>query len=349
MKAVVIDEFGVRPQVRDVPDPVCTADGVVIAVEATGVCRSDWHAWRGHDPSVRLPHVAGHELAGRIVTVGDHVRGWQPGDRVTVPFVCACGSCPQCAVGDQQICDNQFQPGSTHWGSFAELVAIEQANVNLVRLPGGLDSVTAAALGCRFGTAYRAVLRLGEVRAGEWVAVHGCGGAGISAVLLAVAAGANVVAVDLSPLALALAARLGAVATINASEVPDTAAAVREVTGGGAHLSLDCVGHPSTCAASVDSLRKRGRHVQVGLLPPAQGVAPIPMHRVIGDELRILGSHGIQAHEYPNMFRLIERSGLDLTEIVGRQIGLDDVPAALESMNEPVPAQAGVTVVDLDG
>lgn len=259
-----------------------------------------------------------------------------------MPFVCARGTCPQCAVGDRQICDNQFQPGSTHWGSFAKLVAIEHANVNLVRLPDGLDSVTAAALGCRFGTAYRGVLRLGEVKAGEWVAVHGCGGAGISAVMLAVAAGANVVAVDLSPLALALAVRLGATATIDASAVPDTAAAVRDVTGGGAHPSLDCVGHPSTCAASVDSLRKRGRHVQVGLLPPAKGVAPIPMHRVIGDELRILGSHGIQAHEYANMFRLIERSGLDLTEIVGRRIGLDEVPAALESMNEPVPAQAGV-------
>ncbi|WP_436497106.1 zinc-dependent alcohol dehydrogenase family protein [Actinokineospora sp. HUAS TT18] len=347
MRAVVFETFGVTPEVREVADPTATPDGVVIAVEATGVCRSDWHAWRGHDPSVALPHVAGHEFAGRIVSVGELVRDWRPGDRVTAPFVCACGACPQCAVGDQQICDHQFQPGSTHWGSFAEQVAVERADVNLVRLPESLGSITAAALGCRFGTAFRAVLRVGELRAGEWVAVHGCGGAGLSAVMVAVAAGARVVAVDLSPDALALAESLGAVATVNGADVEDTGAAVREITGGGAHLSLDCVGHPTTCASSVDSLRKRGRHVQVGLMPPTQGVPPIPMHRVIGDELRILGSHGVQAHEYPAMFRLIEQSRLDLGVIVGDRIGLSDVPAALEAMNNPVPARAGVTVVDL--
>lgn len=346
MRAVVITEFGVKPLVQDVAEPKPSRDGVVVRVEATGVCRSDWHAWRGHDPSVALPHVAGHELAGRIVEVGPEVRGWRPGERVTVPFVCACGACPQCASGNQQVCDRQFQPGSTHWGSFAEFVALDHAEANLVRLPESIDSAAAAALGCRFGTAYRAVLRQGEVRAGQWVAVHGCGGAGISAVLLAVAAGARVVAVDLSRSALALASSLGAEVVIDASEA-DVAAAVREVTGGGAHVSLDCVGHPATCAASVACLRKRGRHVQVGLMPPSQGVAPIPMHQVIADELVLLGSHGIQAHEYPAMLGMVEKSGMDLSRLVGARIDLDGVPNALVAMNDAVPGQAGVTVVEL--
>jgi D-arabinose 1-dehydrogenase-like Zn-dependent alcohol dehydrogenase len=347
VRAVVFEKFGATPEVREVEDPEPAPDGVVVTVEATGVCRSDWHAWRGHDPDVTLPHVPGHELAGRVRAVGERVRRWRPGDRVTVPFVCACGFCAQCASGNQQICDHQFQPGFTGWGSFAELVALDHADVNLVRLPEGLGPVTAAALGCRFGTAFRAVLRQGELSAGEWVAVYGCGGAGLSAVMLAVAAGARVVAVDLSPEALALAKALGAEATIDAAQEP--VAAVRELTGGGAHLSLDCAGLPATCAASVAGLRKHGRHVQVGLLPPEQGVPPIPMHRVIADELRILGSHGLQAHEYPAMLDFVARSGLDLTRLVSRRIGLDEAPRALAGMDDPVPARPGVTVVEFAG
>jgi alcohol dehydrogenase len=349
VRAVVFDKFGVLPEVRDVPDPVAAPGGVVIEVEATGVCRSDWHSWRGHDPTVKLPHVAGHELAGRVVEVGEAVRGWQAGARVTVPFVCACGSCAECASGNQQICDREFQPGATHWGSFAERVAIDHADVNLVALPDSLSSVVAAALGCRFGTAFRAVLRQGGVRAGQWVAVYGCGGAGISAVLLAVAAGARVVAVDLSADARALAGRLGAAITVDAGEFdrPESIAEnVRALTGGGAHVSLDCVGSPGTCAASIGSLRKRGRHVQVGLMPPAQGIAPIPMHRVIGGELQILGTHGLQAHEYPEMLRVVSGAGINLELLVGKRVGLDDVPRALAEMNDPVPAHAGVTVVE---
>ena len=344
MRAVVYPGFGAEPQVRDVPDPVPGPDGVVVAVEATGVCRSDWHGWRGHDSTISLPHVPGHELAGRVVATGDRVRRWRPGDRVTVPFVCACGTCEQCATGNHQICVNQTQPGFTHWGSFAELVALDHADVNLVRLPADLDSTTAAALGCRFGTAFRAVLRQGQVSAGQWVAVHGCGGAGISAVMLAVAAGARVVAVDLSPEALALATKLGAEVALRANG--DTVTAIREVTGGGAHVSLDCVGLPQTCADSVASLRPRGRHVQIGLMPPGQGIPPIPMHRVIADELVLLGSHGIQAHEYPEMLAVIRRSTVDLAALVGRRITLDEAPAALTAMDDPVGG-AGVTVVEL--
>ena len=347
VRAVVFEKFGGPLEVREVPGPEPAADGVVVRVEATGVCRSDWHGWRGHDPDVTLPHVPGHELAGRVVAAGDRVDRWRPGDRVTVPFVCACGTCAQCASGNQQVCDHQFQPGFTGWGSFAELVALDHADVNVIRLPEDLDSVTAAALGCRFATAFRAVLRQGALSAGQWAAVHGCGGVGMSTVLLAVAAGARVVAVDVSKRALDMARRLGAHVTVNAAESSDTAAAVREHTGGGAHLSLDCVGAPETCAASVASLRKRGRHVQVGLMPPELGTPPIPMHRVIADELQILGSHGIQAHEYPAMLEFVERSGLDLGGLVGRRITLEQAPDALADMDGPAPAEAGVTVVDL--
>lgn len=346
MRAVVFDEYGREPELREVPDPAPAPHGVVVRVEATGLCRSDWHAWAGHDPTIRLPHVPGHELAGVVAEVGPDVTRWRPGDRVTVPFVCACGTCPRCLAGDHQICDRQTQPGFTGWGSFADLVALDHADVNLVALPDGLDAATAAGLGCRFATAYRAVLAQGRVRAGEWVAVHGCGGVGLSAVMIASAAGAHVVAVDVNPAALDLARQLGAGVTVDASAGDDTGRAVRRASGGGVHVSLDALGSQGTCAASIRSLRKRGRHVQVGLLPPALGEPALPMSRVIFHELEIVGSHGMAAHAYDEMLGLVASGRLQPERLVTRRIGLADAGRALAAMGEP-GGPAGVTVVEL--
>lgn len=341
MRAVVFEKFGERAEVREVPDPVPAPHGVVVRVEATGLCRSDWHGWMGHDPDIRLPHVPGHELAGVVEAVGADVLDRRPGDRVTVPFVCACGTCASCAAGDHQVCERQTQPGFTHWGSFAEYVALDHAAVNLVDVPDELSFATAAGLGCRFATAFRAVVAQGRVAAGEWVAVHGCGGVGLSAVMIAAASGARVVAVDVSPAALDLARTFGAAHCLNASEVPDVAAAVRELTGGGAHLSLDALGSPVTCAASVGGLRRQGRHVQVGLLPRDPVV---PMGRVIGLELELLGSHGMAAHAYPRMLEMVRAGVLRPDLLVTSTITLDAAPAALEAMG--AAPGAGVTIIE---
>ena len=335
MRAVVYEAFGRMPTVETVPDPAPAAHGAVVRVEASGLCRSDWHGWMGHDPDIRrFPHVPGHELAGTVQAVGADVRRWRAGDRVTVPFVCACGSCPQCAAGNHQVCDRQTQPGFTHWGSFAELTALDWADVNLVPLPDELESETAAALGCRFATAYRAVLQVGRVRAGEWVAVHGCGGVGLSAVMIAAAAGARVIAVDVSAAALDLAREVGAELAVPAGTD------VRELTGGGVHASLDAIGSEGVCAASISGLRKRGRHVQIGLLPDPPRV---PMGLVIGRELEVLGSHGMAAHAYPEMLGLVEAGRLRPGELISRRIGLDKAPEALAAMSDASPT--GVTVI----
>jgi 2-desacetyl-2-hydroxyethyl bacteriochlorophyllide A dehydrogenase len=335
VRAVVYEAFGQEPRVESVADPAPSAHGAVIRVVATGLCRSDWHGWMGHDPDIRrFPHVPGHELAGVVEAVGDRVARWAPGDRVTVPFVCACWTCAQCAAGDHQICDRQTQPGFTHWGSFAELTAVDWADVNLVALPDGLEFDAAAALGCRFATAYRAVLHVGRVRAGEWVAVHGCGGVGLSAVMIAVAAGARVVAVDVSEASLSRAREAGAEIAVAPG------ADIRELTGGGAHASLDAIGSEAACAASVAGLRKRGRHVQVGLLPDPPRV---PMSLVIGRELELLGSHGMAAHAYPAMLALVEAGRLRPAELVTSRIGLDEAPRALVAMTDASPV--GITVI----
>jgi alcohol dehydrogenase len=343
MKAILYEAFSQPPKLVNLPDPAPKPHGVVIRVMATGVCRSDWHGWVGHDADIVLPHVPGHELAGIVEAVGNEVTRWKPGDRVTVPFVGGCGSCPECHAGHQQVCDNQFQPGFTHWGSFAEYVSIERADLNLVALPESLDFATAASLGCRFVTSFRAVIDQGKVSAGQWVAVHGCGGVGLSAIMIAVAAGANVAAVDISEPALALARKLGAVATVNARDVDDVPAAVLEISGGGVHVSLDALGAIGTCVNSIHSLRKRGKHIQVGLMLGDDSTPPVPMGRVISHELEILGSHGMQAHRYGAMFEMIAAGRLKPAELVGRKITLAQSIDALMGMDRF--EGVGVTVV----
>lgn len=343
MKAVLFDQFGVTPKIANVPDPTPDFKGVVIEVGATGVCRSDWHGWMGHDPDITLPHVPGHELAGRVAAVGREVRRWQVGDRVTVPFVGGCGTCPECHAGHQQVCHNQFQPGFTHWGSFAQYVAIGQADLNLVALPETMSFETAASLGCRFATAFRAVVDQGRVRAGEWVAVHGCGGVGLSALMIARAIGAQTVAIDISEEKLTLARSCGATQTIDATAVGDVVQAVRDITGGGAHVSLDALGHPTTFFNSVSNLRKRGRHVQIGLLLAEQATPAAPMAKVIGDELEILGSHGMQAHRYDAMLAMIQSGLLSPNKLIGDQISLEASIEALTGMD--TFAGIGATVI----
>jgi alcohol dehydrogenase len=344
LKAAIYHAFGEPLGIEELPDPEPAAGGVVISVKATGLCRSDWHGWMGHDPDIRLPHVPGHELAGVIEAVGEEVANWQPGDRVTLPFVCGCGACPQCDSGNHQVCDYQFQPGFTHWGSFAEYVAIDYADVNLVRLPEALDFVTAASLGCRFATSFRAVADQGKVSAGQWVAVHGCGGVGLSAVMIAKALDASVVAIDIDDKKLDLARRIGADVSINARKVDAVAESIKVSTGGGAHVSIDALGSIETCSNSIAGLRKRGKHIQVGLMTGDDRRAALPMDRVIADELEILGSHGMQAHRYAELFDMIQAGKLRPERLVGRTISLEDAVVRLPEMNNFTGS--GVTVID---
>lgn len=344
MRALVYDSFGGTPSVREVADPECRHDGVVVRVQATGLCRSDWHAWSGHDPDVRLPHIPGHEYAGILATIGAGVRGWSTGQRVTVPFVCACGNCEQCSRGDQQICDRQVQPGFDLPGSFAELVAVPRAEVNLVALPETVEVGAAAALGCRFATAYRAVVQQGQVRAGQWVAVHGCGGVGLSAVQIAVSRGARVLAVDPSAGARAAATAFGAEVVLDgARDDGEILAAVRDATGGGVQLSLDAFGSRSTFARSIAGLRKRGRHVQVGLMTGADAHPDLDAAAVLSRELEIVGSHGMAAHSYGAMLADIAAGRLDPAALVRRTLTLDEAAAALMTMDSA--PLAGVSVV----
>jgi len=344
VRAVQFTQYGAALALVSMDEPLCPPDGVLVGVSATGVCRSDWHAWQGHDP-VQLPHVPGHEFAGVITEVGPEVTRRQVGERVTVPFVCGCGRCEFCLGGNAQVCLQQTQPGFTGPGSFAELVAIQAADLNVVPLPDFVDFVTAASLGCRFATAYRALTAHGRVQRNDWVAVHGCGGVGLSAVMIATALGARVVAVDLSSAALQRARELGAEVLVFGGD--SATRRVVEVTGGGASVSVDAVGSTSTALASVNCLRPRGRHVQIGLLLGRHATPPLPMDRVIAKELEIYGSHGMAARDYPALLDLVASGAVRPDRLVGQVIGLEEAGSALAAMSSP-PTTAGITVIRLD-
>lgn len=333
MRAILYDAVGAPPMLRDVDEPVCPPDGAVVEVKATGICRSDWHAWRGHDP-VRLPHVPGHEFAGLVAQVGEEVTGFGPGDRVTAPFVNGCGRCEWCRAGAAQVCPDQTQPGFTQWGSFAERVVVRAADTNLVRLPGSLDFVSAAALGCRFATAFRALTGHGSLRPDALVAVFGAGGVGLSAIMIAVALGHRVLAIDPSPAANALAASLGAVIV---HEVVDRA-----------DLAIDAYGSAATALASVRSLRRGGRHVQVGLMLGPDAAAPLPWDLVVARELHVAGSHGMAAADYPAMLEMVADGRLAPRRLVGTVIPLAEAGTALTAMDSPIPAHSGIVVAVID-
>lgn len=344
MRAVLMDAIAGPLAVRRVPEPTAPDGGVVVQVHATGLCRSDWHAWAGHD-DITLPHVPGHELAGVVTEIGAGVNNWRVGDRVTVSFVEGCGRCEWCMTGNAQVCPDQEQPGFTHWGSFAEYVALHAADTNLVAVPDEVTFEAAASLGCRFATAYRALVGRAHLQAGEWVSVVGAGGVGLSAVMIAKALGAQVIAIDRHEGALARATEFGAdhVLVADGGDIP---AQAHELTGG-THVAIDAVGTEQACADSILSLRRRGRHVQVGLLPPVEGHPRVPMARAIGWELDLLGSHGMAAVDYPEMLALIESGALRPQSLIERVVGLDEAAGLLPAMETATPA--GMTIINPQG
>jgi alcohol dehydrogenase len=345
MRAALIEAFKQPLVVRNVDEPACPPDGAIVSVKACGVCRSDWHAWTGADPDVAAPHVPGHEFAGVVEEVGRDCRRFKRGDRVTAPFILACGQCADCIGGDPTVCNFQHVVGFSSWGAFAERIAVPRADFNLVRLPETIGFTAAAGMGCRVTTSFRAVVDRAKLQPGEWLAIHGAGGVGLSALLIGIAIGASVLAIDVNEDALKLAQVLGATKTLNVAGLTDVGAAVRDATNGGAHVSLDALGITATFHNSIRGLRKLGRHVQIGMPLGRHAEPTIPLLELVySRQISVMGTRGIPASRFPALFEMIAAGHLDPARLVTHTISLAEAGPALEAMNGYTGA--GITVID---
>ena len=342
MRAAVFEGVEEPLQVRDVEEPRADDDEIVVRTEACGVCRSDWHAWQGDwswigvMPTEGL--IFGHEVAGTVDEVGDDVERFREGDRVTVPFNLSDGTCIHCRSGRSNICERMVPMGFLEMapGGFAERFPIREADHNAVALPEGADPVSVAGLGCRFATAFHGLAHRVDLDPGDWVAVHGCGGVGLSAVHVADALGANVIAVDIAEEKLEKAENLGADETVDASGDGDVPQQVKGFTDGsrGADVSVDALGIAETCRNSVNSLGKGGQHLQIGLTTQEEGgEVSLPVDVMAMDEREFYGSFGMPPNEFGEIFRMMEYGKIDPSRIVSETIALADVPGTIASMD----------------
>jgi propanol-preferring alcohol dehydrogenase len=212
------------------------------------------------------------------------------------------------------------------------------ADMNCIELPEGVDELAAAALGCRFMTAWRAVQSQGAVRGGETVAVFGCGGVGQAAVEIAAVLGARVIAVDVDDRKLAKMKDLGADAVVNSGGLSGEEAAlkVKAITDGGvgADLAVDALGIRNTMIGALMSLRKGGRLAQVGLTSQAeQGMVALPTDLIVVNEWEIRGSLGNPQGGYRDLLAMVARGKLNPTRLVSEQVRLSDVARVLDDMD----------------
>lgn len=341
MRAAVLRDFNQDLVLETVADPACPDNGVVLEVAACGVCRSDFHGWAGEHPKVNPGDILGHEYCGTVVAAGPQAKH-KIGDRLIAPFILSCGSCPACHTGVSNTCAHQIVPGFGTQGAYAEFVAVPFDH-NLVPLPDTMTPALAAGLGCRVTTAWHALTDRANVRAGEWVAVHGTGGIGLATLLLAKALGAQVVVVDVVDEKLTHAKGLGADAAINARDT-DVAAAIHDITGGGAHVSIEALGIAATTNASIDCLRVLGRHVQVGMPAGASGTMQINMRGIYSKQLAFFGTRGMPAWKYPTLLDMIARGQVDIRPMVAREVTLSGASAELAAMRGPTaPGTAVIT------
>ena len=344
MRAAIFDAYRAPLRVESVPDPAVPADGILVRVLACGICRSDWHGWVGTDPDVHLPHVPGHEFSGSVESVGPACRRWRRGDRVVAPFIISCGRCAACRAGEATVCPDQYLPGFTGWGAFADLVAIPHADFNITPLPEGMEPVEASAMGCRLTTAFRGLIDRAALAPGEWLAIHGCGGVGLSAVMLGSAIGAKVIAVDIRDDKLTFAKELGAEVALNAHAPKNAAEAIRDLTDGGAHVAVDALGITETMRSSILCLRPLGRHVQIGM-PAGSHVAPeIPMDVLYRRQLTLHGSRGMAAHRFDALLEMVRARRIAPGRLVTRRVSLEQAGEVLAGMDRF--EELGIAVID---
>jgi len=347
MQAAVLVEFG-RVEVQDVPVPQIDAGEALIQVEACGICRSDWHLWRG-DPSLvmymewsggKLPIIMGHEVVGTVAAVGKDVTEVQEGDKVVVPASSTGDGrrCVFCRNGSSNICEHLWIPGFGTDGGYAQYMRVPAGSVaDLVKVPETLQNKTSwlAITGCGMGTAFNAVVDKAQVQPGEKVVITGVGGVGLSAVAIAAQAGAQVFAVDLNAEALERAKTLGATDTVPVEqEDAKLTEKITEAAGGLVDVAIDTTGNPTVGVGALLAVRPGGRMVLSGLMVKGAETLPLPADAVVAREITFKGALMLAAQRYVTLFGMLTRGDVDLDPVIYREIGVDQVQEAFQAMSE---------------
>lgn len=356
MRAAVLRDVADGMKVATIRTPRPRTGEVLVRVSACGMCHSDLHVISGAI-AFPTPCVLGHEVAGEVVEIGPHNEhsGLAVGDRVAGGFLMPCGQCESCAAGRDDLCEPFFSlnrlkgrlyddttrlfdlDGNPIWmysmGGLAEYCVIPSTSV--AKLPGGVDPVAGAILGCAAMTAYGAVRRGADLRYGETVAVVATGGVGSNVIQIAKAFGARrIVAIDVADDKLVAAVELGATDTVNSAKV-NAREAVMELTGGrGVDVAFEVLGRPQTWLTALDVLRDGGRMVPIGLGAGVQK-AEVEINRTVRRSQSIIGSYGARTRrDLPEVVRMAAAGVIDYRHIVSRRYGLDEVAAGYQQLHD---------------
>lgn len=328
-------------RVEDVPEPSePKSDEIVIKIAACGVCHTDaGYIEHGVPTFKKPPLILGHEPSGIVESVGEaSSKAFSEGDRVLVPPVLTCGHCDACAIGRGNLCRNQIMIGNHVDGAYAEYLKVPAREI--AKLPSAIPLKEGAIISDAVSTPYHAVTHRARVQPGNTVVVIGCGGVGLGTVQMARAAGGQVIAVDIVPEKLELAAKLGAVETINANE-SDVVRTVRKLTNGGAEIAMEVIGNPITIDQAFNCVRPGGRVCVVGYSPkPVELVAGRLMFR----EIELVGSLGCRPVDFPKVIKLVEQGAIDIKSLVTRQFPLENIMEAFDALREGIGVRSVITM-----
>lgn len=326
MKAAVF--YGTKQplKVEEVPKPEISSGEILVKVAACGLCHTDLHYIDHGVPTFKKPPlILGHEISGIVEEAAENVTNFKVGDRVLLPAVMSCGVCAMCRSGRENICLSMIMPGNDVDGGFAEYIKAPAKDA--FHLPAEIPLVDGCIIADAITTPYHAVNNRGQVKAGDYVVVYGCGGVGLNTVQLANAAGGSVIAIDLNPTKLEMAKKMGAVATVNGNEVEDIAKAVRKITGGGADIAFECIGNPKTMEIAFNTVRTGGRFVIVGY---TEHTMTLNASRVMYREMEVMGSLGCRLVDYPKAIEMVRTGKLQLTPLISKRFSLEQINEGLD-------------------
>ena len=326
MKAAVFYAAKEPLKIEELPNPSPGVGEILVKVAACGLCHTDLSYIDHGVPTFKKPPlILGHEVSGTVAAIGANVDSWNEGDRVLLPAVFGCGKCAMCRTGRENICEEMVMFGNNVNGGYAEFVLAPAKEI--VSLPEEIPLIEGAIIADAITTPFHAVINRGKVKPGDSVVVFGCGGVGINIVQMAVAVGAQVVAVDVMDNKLEWASNLGAHATVNAKNVERVDKEIRKLTSGGADVGFEAIGNPIVQEQAFASIRNGGRFVMVGYSPKPMS---LNAGRVMYREMEIVGSLGCRVADYPRVVELARQGKIKVKELVSAQFPLEEINKALD-------------------